>query len=90
MLLATQNRRTRHSVAASSDVEQAGGVRAQVLDRIGQVVAGRGEVHDAGDLVALADVEDAARSVVSSALDDDPVGGLAGEELGQPVRTGAR
>jgi hypothetical protein len=70
-------------------VEQAEGVGAEVLDRIGQVVAGRREVHDAGDLVPLPDVEEGRLVRGVQRLDDDPAAGLVGEvlrQLGGPVR----
>src|SRR6185312_11547682 len=61
----------------------------EVLDRIGQVVTGRGEVHDAGDLVPFPDVEEGRLVRGVKRLDDDPAAGFAGEVLGQrggPVR----
>ena len=70
-------------------IEQAERLGAEVLDRVGQVVAGRREVHDAGDLVPLADVEERRLVRGVQRLDDDPAVGLAGEVLGQvggPVR----
>jgi hypothetical protein len=70
-------------------VEQAEGVGAEVLDRIGQVVAGRREVHDAGDLVPLPDTEEGRLVRGVQRLDDDPAAGLVGEvlrQLGGPVR----
>ena len=84
MLLATENRRTPHAVAALSACEQAEGFGAEVLDRIGQVVAARREVHDAGDLVPLPDVEEGRLVRGVQRLDDDPAAGLAGEEFRQP------
>ena len=64
--------------------EQAEGFGAEVLDRIGQVIAARREVHDAGDLVPLPDVEKGRLVRGVQRLDDDPPAGLAGEELRQP------
>src|SRR4051812_7426005 len=65
-------------------VEQAEGFGAEVLDRMGQVVAARREVHDAGDLVPLPDVEEGRLVRGVQRLDDDPAAGLADQVLRQP------
>jgi len=86
MVLATENRRTPHTVAASSALSRPRVSVRRVLDRIGQVVA---RLHDAGDLVPLPDVEEGRLVRGVQRLDDDPPAGLVGEELrqlGGPVR----
>jgi hypothetical protein len=89
MVLAKENRRTPHTVAALSALSKAEGVGPEVLDRIGQVVAARREMHDAGDLVPLPDVEEGRLVRGVQRIDDDPAAGLVGEvlrQLGGPVR----
>jgi hypothetical protein len=83
MLLATENRRTPHTVAAVSASTSAPKPSA-CSDRIGQVVAARREVHDTGDLVPLPDVEEGRLVRGVQRLDDDPAAGLAGQVLRQP------
>ena len=71
-------------------VEQAEGVGAEVVERIGQVVGRRCKVHDAGDRVPLADIEERRLVRGVQRLDDDAAAALVGEEIGQPRRGRAR
>jgi hypothetical protein len=56
---------------------QAEGLGPQVFDRIGEVVAARRQVHYAGDLVLLAEVEEGRLVGAVERLDHDPARGLA-------------
>jgi hypothetical protein len=56
----------------------------EVVDRIGEVVGCRREVHDAGDRVPFPDVAEGRLGGGVQQLDDDAAAGLVGEELGQP------
>jgi len=89
MVLATENRPHAPHGRRLECVEQAEGVGSEVVDRIGQVVGGRREVRDAGDLAPLADVEEGRLVRGVQRLVHDPAAGLVGEVLGQlggPVR----